>query len=203
MTTTLASARTRLRTALEDSSGSPLWADGTLDEGLRTALDDYSQWSPAEASTTFTAVAGDLTAAVPSGALKVLQVTDPNDWVIPEQHGAPLRYVGDLELSWMIFADTFRFSRELIAGDYTVWYQTARTFPTADGNNFDVPDSDIPLLIAGGVVYALEVRLIQEHKRGPIPARYSTALTEARAAYNREWAFRRRRIRTNTLASTN
>ena len=203
MTTTLASARSRLRTTLEDSSGSPLWADGTLDEGLRTALDDYSQWSPAEASSTFTATAGDLTAAVPTGALRVVRVIDPNNWVIPEQHGDSMRYVGDVELSWSVFASTFRFTRELIAGDYTVWYETARTFPANDAATFDVPDSDISLLLAGGVVYAMEVRLVQEHKRGPLPARYSTALMEARSAYNREWAHRRRKIRTRTLGSTN
>ena len=129
MTTTLASARTRLRTGLEDSTGSPLWADGTLDEGMKRALDEYSQWSPAQATATFTAVAGDTSATVPAGALQIRRIIDPNGWVIPEQGAEPGRYVGDLELGWLVFAGEIRFSRALIAGDYTVWYFTAHTFP--------------------------------------------------------------------------
>lgn len=202
MTTTLASARSRLRTALEDTTVSPLWADGTLDEGLKRALDDYSQWSPAQATTTFVAVAGDLTAAVPSGLVRVERITDPNGWVIPEQHGDPLRYVGDLELAWTIFADLFQFSRALIAGTYTVWYFTTHAFPAADANTFTIPDSDIPLLIAGGAVYALETRMVQEHKRGPLPARYQFTIQEARKVYAMEWAARRRVLRAWTLRGT-
>jgi hypothetical protein len=201
MTTTLASARSRLRTALEDSSGSPLWADGTLDEGLKRSLDDYRQWSPAQATTTFTATAGDTTAAVPSGALKIERVTDPNGWVIPEQQGDPLRYVGDVELSWSLFAGDIQFTRPLIAGDYTVWYYTARAFPSADGNNFDIPDSDIPLLVAGGVVYALEVRLVQEGKRGS-SSETAMLLTAARRYYGDAWRERRRVVRSSTLRSS-
>ena len=203
MTTTLTSARSRLRTALEDSSGSPLWADGTLDEGLKRALDEYSQWSPDQATTTFTAVAGDTSAAVPSGALQLRRITDPNGWVIPEQLGGePARYVGDLELSWYVFADLIRFTRPLIAGDYTVFYLTAHAFPANDSATFTIPDSDIPLLLAGGTVYALEVRGRQEWKRGPLPARYSNAMLDARTAYAAAWRERRRVIRTSTLQAT-
>ncbi len=202
MTTTLASARSRLRTALEDSTGSPLWADGTLDEGLKRTLDDYSQSNPKQASTTFTATAGDTSADVPSGALQILRITDPNGWIVPQQLGDPQRYVGDLELSWLVFADTINFTRELIAGDYTVWYLTAHAFPADDASTFTIPDSDIPLLLAGGVVYALEVRGRQDWKRGPLPARYSQAMLDARAAYSAAWRERRRVIRTSTLRGT-
>ena len=195
MTTTLTATRDRLRIALEDSSGTDLWADATLDEGLKRTLDDYSQWSPTQTTDTFTATAGDTTAAIPTGLIRVERIIDPNGWVIPEQVGDPLRYVGDLELSWYMFADSFRFTRALIAGDYTIWYYTARTFPAADGTAMPVPDSDIPLLIAGGVVYALEYRMIQEHKRGPLPSRYMQPLREARRIYDREWAERRRVLR--------
>ena len=141
MTTTLVSARTRLRTGLEDSTGSPLWADGTLDEGMKRALDEYSQWSPAQATATFTAVAGDTSATVPTGALQIRRIIDPNGWVIPEQGAEPGRYVGDLELGWLVFAGEIRFSRALIAGDYTVWYFTAHTFPGSDATTFTIPDS--------------------------------------------------------------
>ncbi len=202
MTTTLSSARTRLRTGLEDSSGSPLWADATLDEGLKRTLDEYSQWSPDEATSTFTATAGDLTASVPTGALRIKRIIDPNGWVIPEAHGAGLRYVGDLELSWTLFADTIRFARALIAGDYTIWYLTAHAWPANDSATFTIPDSDIPLLIAGATVYALEVRGRQEWKRGPLPARYSEAMREASAAYSAAWRERRRTVRSSTLGVT-
>lgn len=199
MTTTLASARSRLRTALEDTTGSPLWADGTLDEGLKRALDDYSQWSPAQATTTFVAVDGDTTAAVPTGLIRVERMIDPNDQIIPEMTGDPLRYVADLELSWFIFAGDFQFSRELAAGTYTVWYYTAHGFPTADGNNFTIADSDIVLLIAGAAVYALEERAVQVGKRG---GSIGDALSGWQARYRLEWEDRRRVLRSWTLRST-
>jgi hypothetical protein len=203
MTTTLAGVRSRLRTRLEDSSGSPLWADATLDEGLKRALDDYSQWSMAEATTTFTATANDLTATVPSGAMRVLRVIDPTGWVIPQRHGESLRFGADEELSWTSFAGLLRFSRPLAAGVYTLHTLGARAWPATGGDNFPVPESDLGLIVAGAAVYALEVRGVQEWKRGPLPARYSQAVLDARSAYAGEWRERRRVMRTRTLESTN
>jgi len=203
MTTTLANVRDRLRTRLEDTSGSPLWADATLDDGLKRALDDYSQWSPAEAAPTFTATAGDVTAALPSEALRVLRVSDPNGWGIPPQHGDSLRYAADEELSWSFFAGLLRFSRPLAAGSYTVYTLAARTWPADDATAFPVSDSDLGLIIAGAAVYALEVRGVQEWKRGALPARYSQAILDARSAYASEWRERRRVARSTTLRSTN
>ena len=178
-----------------------MWADGTLDEGLTRALDDYSLWSPSQATDTFTATAGDLTAAVPTSWVRIERITDPNGWVIPELVGDPLRYVADLELSWYIFADSFRFTRPLIAGDYTVWYYTPRTFPATDATVFPVPDTDVSLLIASAVVFVLQVRMIQEHKRGALPSRYMQPLQQARAERDREWAQRRRVIRVSSVRS--
>jgi hypothetical protein len=203
MTTTLANVRDRLRSRLEDASGSPLWADATLDEGLKRTLDDYSQWSPAEATPTFTATAGDLTASLPSGALRVLRVSDPTGWMIPRQHGDSLRYSADEELSWSLFAGLLRFSRPLAAGVYTVYTLGARSWPADDAADFPVPDSDLGLIVAGAAVYALEVRGVQEWKRGALPARYSQAILDARSAYAGEWRERRRVLRAATLASTN
>ncbi len=141
-------------------------------------------------------------ATVPAGALQIRRIIDPNGWVIPEQGAEPGRYVGDLELGWLVFAGEIRFSRALIAGDYTVWYFTAHTFPGSDATTFTIPDSDIPLLIAGATVYAIEVRGRQEWKRGPLPARYSQAMLDARAAYSAAWRERRRVIRTSSLKSS-
>ena len=203
MTTTLAGVRDRLRTRLEDTSGSPLWADATLDEGLKRALDDYSQWRPAEAAPTFTATADDVTAELPSETLRVLRVTDPTGWVIPPQHDTSLRYTADEELSWSFFAGLLRFSRPLAAGTYTVYTLGARSWPDDDATAFPVPDSDLGLIVAGAAVYALEVRGVQEWKRGPLPTRYAQAILDARSAYASEWRERRRVLRAATLGSTN
>jgi hypothetical protein len=198
--TTLGDVRDRLRTRLEDTSGSPLWSDTTLDEGLQRALDAYSQWSPSESVTTFTAADGDTNTALPNGALRVLKVIDPNGWTIPPLAGESLRYTADEELSWSIFAGSLRFARPLIAGTYTLYTTGARAWPASDDSDFPVIDSDLGLILAGSTVYALEVRATQEWKRGSLPARYSEAISEARAAYAAEWRERRRVIRVHHLS---
>jgi hypothetical protein len=203
MTTTLANVRDRLRVRLEDGSASPLWADATRDEGLRRSLGEYSQWSPEQSVDTFTAAAGDLAADLPiADPLRVVTVIDPNGWAIPPTDGPGLRYRGDVELSWSIWGGQLRFTRQLVAGEYTVWSSIVRTWPATDATAFPVPDADLDLIIAGAAVYALEVRGTQEWKRGPLPARYSDALNAARAAYSAAWRERRRRVRTGTLGST-
>jgi len=201
--TTLGDVRDRLRTRLEDTSVAPLWSDTTLDEGLKRALDAYSQWSPSESVSTFTAADGDTSASVPNGALRVLKVIDPNGWTIPPLAGESLRYSGDEELSWSVFAGSLRFARPLIAGTYSVYTTGARAWPAGDDDAFPVSDSDVGLILAGATVYALEVRSTQEWKRGPLPARYSEAISEARATYAAEWRERRRMIRVRRLGSTN
>jgi hypothetical protein len=201
--TTLGDVRDRLRTRLEDTSATPLWSDTTLDEGLKRALDAYSQWSPNESVETFTAAEGDTSASLPDGALRVLSVIDPHGWTIPPLTGERLRYSGDEELSWSVFAGTLRFARPLIAGTYTLYVTGARAWPANDDSAFPVPDADLGLILAGATVYALEVRATQEWKRGPLPARYSEAISEARAAYAAEWRERRRVIRVHRLGSTN
>jgi hypothetical protein len=197
---TLGEVRDRLRTRLEDTSVSPLWGDAMLDEGLRRALDAYSQWSPSESVATFTAADGDTSASLPTGALRVLTVIDPNGWTIPPLTGERLRYSGDEELSWSVFAGSLRVARPLIAGTYTVYTTGARAWPVADDSDFPVTDSDLGLIVAGATIYALEVRATQEWKRGPLPARYSEAINEARAAYAAEWRERRRVIRVRHLS---
>lgn len=201
--TTLGDVRDRLRTRLEDTSAAPLWSDTTLDEGLKRALDVYSQWNPNESVTTFTATDGDTSATLPSGALRVLKVLDPNGWTIPPAAGESLRYSGDEELSWSVFAGSLRFARPLSAGSYTVYSTGARSWPSADDSDFPAPDSDLGLILTGATVYALEVRATQEWKRGPLPARYSEAINEARTAYAAEWRERRRVIRVHHLGGTN
>jgi hypothetical protein len=205
---TLSEVRDRLRTRLEDTSVAPLWSDTTLDEGLKRALDAYSQWSPSESVTTFTAADGDTSASLPSGGApaggsRVLEVIDPNGWTIPPLTGERLRYSGDEELSWSVFAGSLRFARPLISGTYTVYTTGARAWPASDDDDFPVPESDLSLILSGAAVYALEVRATQEWKRGPLPARYSEAISEARSAYAAEWRERRRVIRVHRLSSTN
>jgi hypothetical protein len=199
---TLSEVRDRLRTRLEDTSDAPLWSDTTLDEGLRRALDAYSQWNPSENITTFTAADGDTSAALPSGGSRVLKVIAPNDDVIPPQAGESRGYTGDEEQSWTVFAGSLRFARPLSAGTYTVYSIGARIWPDADESDVPVPESDLGLILAGATVYALEVRATQEWKRGPLPARYGEAINEARAAYAAEWRVRRRAIRVRRLTST-
>lgn len=199
MTVTLGEARGRVRRRLEDTTGSPLWADALVDEGLRGALDDYSQWSPSQSSGTFVAAAGDLSASLPAGAIEVARIVDPNGFVIPRKVGDGVRSVSADELTWDIWGSSLLFTRGLLAGTYTVFYTTARGLPDVEGDSIGVPDQDVSLLVAGATVYCIEQRLTAEWKRGELPPRYGEALRAARADYAHAWDVRRRKVRVTML----
>lgn len=196
---TLAEVRTRVRTWLEDSGASPLWSNDQIDEGLRVALDGYSQIAPDQKTATITAAAGDTTLPLPGPAMIVVRLRDPNGYILPARAASPLRYDADEEQSWEGWDDELTLTRPATAGDYTVWYLATRTFPAADADAFPVPDVDLSLVLAGATYWAMQQRAGAEWKRGQIPARYQERLDAAKQDYNDLLAARRRRVRTTTV----
>ena len=198
MAVTLSDARTRVRRKLEDTTGTPLWADALLDDGLRAALDEYSSYRPAQTVATVTLAEGATTFAVPADCLSLLRVMGPDGWLYPPATDGYGR-TSDLMPMWEVFGGAGYFTAGVGASDYTLWYTAALAFPANDAATFPTPDSDVGLLVALAVVYALAERTVQEWKRGGLPARYETALRDARAAVAEEWRARRRRVRVGTL----
>ena len=198
--TTLGEARSRLRLWLEDPTPGGLWDDDELDEALRQALETYAVSSPLEVTAALSAAAGDQTLSLPAGAGQVARVTDPHGWVIPRR-AAPQRDTGAEELAWERWGDALAFSRPLLGGDYSVRYYGARLLPALDDDPLPIPDADVTLLLAGATLWAIEERMRQEWKRGPLPARYESRRDAACQDYRDLLGSFRRRIRTGTLES--
>ena len=198
MATTLTQARSRVRTWLEDTSGTPLWTDAEVDEGLHVALDGYSALAPDELATTLAAADGDTQLALPAGSGVVVRVTDPNGYVIPPR-GVPARSVAAEELAWERWGDALVFSRQLAAGDYAVRSYGPRAMPALAGDPYPVPDADVSLCVAAAVVWLITERMGQEWKRGPLPARYTTLRDAARQDYTDRLRAWRRRLRVHPL----
>lgn len=196
--TTLATARTLLRRRLEDASGTPLWSDALLGDALAAALNEYSQWSRQQGTTTFTASAGQLNVALPPTAREVVRVSDSAGRIYPRATAGGGR-ARDIEVEWEIWGGTLYFTAGLAADTYTIRYTADWTAPAGDGDSFGIPEADMDLLYALAAVVALSERAVQEWKRGQLPARYQTALSEARATAERQWDARRRRIRATSV----
>lgn len=199
MSTTLSAARMLVRRKLEDTSGTPLWADALLNDGLKAALDDYSAFRRDEKTSTVTLADGDTSFALPADCRQLVAMIGPDGWRYPMATEGFGR-TSDLALSWEVFGSTVYLTAAASAGDYTLWYRADYVFPSSDAATFPIPDSDVGLLVAAAMVYALDERAVQEGKRGPVPPRYQVVLQQARAELAREWDARRRRVRVRTLA---
>lgn len=197
MTTTLAEVRLETRRRLEDTSGSPLWGDADIDDGLRASLGEYSQWEREEARLVAVVEAGDRSIPLPGAIFRVTRVTGPAGRVIPRRAGEAVRSVSDEEVSWEPWAGELTFTQSLIAGDYEIRYLTARSMPSEASAAFPVRDEDIPLIVSGAVLRCLERRSLEDWKRGALPPRHDLVLRRAAMTYEREWDARRRVVRTS------
>lgn len=194
--------RDRLRLRLEDTGVVVLWSDAEVLEGLRWMLDEYSAIWPREGRITVTAAGGETELAVATGILRVARVIDPNGRVIMPRSGIPDGYVGDESLAWEFWSGSLVFTQPVTAGDFTIWGLWPWTFPSADGEEFPVPERDLTLIVAGAAQWCLEFRATEEWKRGAMPAGYENRLRAARAEYRRQLEVRRRRVLVGQVASS-
>lgn len=199
---TLSEMRTRVRVWLEDEAASPLWSDAEIDEGLKAELDEYSAWNPDHVRQTYAVAAGNTSISLGVEVLGVYRVVDPNGRIVPRRSASPARYVADEEQSWELWGSTLSLARQVVAGDWTVWYEGYRAFPATDAGTFPVPAGDEALIVAGAVVWCLEHRAREEWKRGPLPPRYEQRLQAAKADYRDLMNQTRRRLRVATVEVT-
>lgn len=75
--TTRAGLRALARAELNDTGGTPLWADSLLNEWLAEAIRDYSRNLPKEATETLTSVADQESYTLAAACLRVLRVEHP------------------------------------------------------------------------------------------------------------------------------
>ncbi|WP_051914068.1 hypothetical protein [Thermorudis peleae] len=176
---TLGDVRAQLRRQLDDTTAAPLWNDAALNDALAAALAAYSAAWPDESRTTLAVSAGTTSLPLPPDTLAVVRLLDPT--------GAPVE-------GWQVVAGQLS-TPPLAAGSYTLVVRRPRAFPASDTAAFPVPDADVPLVVAEAACRALELRLVADAKRGPLPPDTTQALAALRARATAEWTARSRRVR--------
>lgn len=195
--TTRLDLRTALRRRLEDSGGSPLWDDATLNDALANAVLRYGSRFPAQRSAIAMLAAG-ATSAVVAPAIEgrqVVRVLDPNGAVVPRQpDDAAADWTAPAQ-SWRWWNATLLLASPALAGNWQIDYLGARTPPSDDVTAVDIiaGDDEIVVLLAGAT--ALRRRAVEDAKRGSI--RDAAAIDDAAGAWEdsaeRLMALRRRR----------
>jgi len=189
----MAALRARVRTRLEENTAA-VWTDDELDECVAGALDACGWLFPAEVITTAAVLDGATSTSAPTGTQTVQRVVLADGTVVPRRR-APQRASTGEELAWELSAGTIHFTHELSAQTLTIWHSAAVTLDS-------LPESDKGLVALGAVVQALEVRAIQDFKRGgPLGgSSYDAVITRAREDFERAIARRSRRVRGGVVA---
>jgi hypothetical protein len=186
---TLAGLRERVRVRLEEAVPA-IWSDDELDECLATTLETYAARFPHEVITTHAVADGTRVIPLPSGTQAVRRLTLADETVVPLR-GAPRGAAGgDEELAWEAFGGCVHLSQPLPAQTLTLW-TTAVVTPA------DLPAADEGLIVLGAVAQALELRAIQDLKRGSqltLPSA-STVVAQARERFALALDRRSRRLR--------
>jgi hypothetical protein len=200
--TTRAQLRATIRTELNDSGGSPLWADALLNELIAQAIRRYGEQLPEEASTTIAVVADQAAYALPARFLRAIRVEQPED---TERVGDPRHpwsyrvFAGQLVLDP---APTQAGGDQDITLDYLRFYAE----PAADGDVLATPSPDDDVLVALVCARALAYLAMDESKRQRFERQRGSDPREIAAAYEgragERMALRARLVRMGALTAT-
>jgi hypothetical protein len=218
--TTRTTLRTTIRTELNDSGGTPLWADALLNEFINQAIRSYGRELPKQASTSLTVVAGTAAYNLPADFDRAIRVKQPDDTIrvfdpldrgdtdelgSSQSSGATSRTRG----SWgyRIWASqivlnpipTSAGSTQNITLDYDARYAE----PAADGDTIATPASDDDVLQALVCANALRWIGSDEAKRQRFQQSRGASPTGMAQAYQtralQAIAVRKRRLRISGL----
>ena len=177
--TTRLQLRTALRERLEDTAGSPLWSDATLNQHLADVVQQYGSRYPLEASTTLALAAGDTSKALPAGVEgeRLLQLADALGNPLPRATrptagDAPANRSSSQQLEWWDFAGALKLSRAVLTaepGTWTLGYLAGRTLPADDVSDSMVLAGDEPAIVYWAAAIAIERRSIADAKRDRRP----------------------------------
>jgi len=184
--TTRSQLRATVRSELNDSGGTLLWADSLLNEYLNQAIREYSRRLPEEASTTITAVAGQAAYTLPARLVTVKRIEQPEDQLrLPgERHAHSYRVFGG-----QLILDPAPGSAGS-SQDIQLEYLRSYAEPAADGDTLATPAFHDDILVALVCERALRQISADEAKRQRFERdRGADALTVARAYQQRAEAF--------------
>ena len=166
--------RTSLRVRLEDTAGSPLFADGDLNEMLAQALGEYGSLVPRLQRTTM-AVAADATEIALPGtvsdyAMVALRDATGGDVrpMAARAAGGPTQMSG-YEQAWRTVAGKIVLQRRVLgaeAGNWTIEYRTGRTLPATDGETMPIEAGDEAAVIELTMARVYDRKVFSDYKRG-------------------------------------
>jgi hypothetical protein len=154
---TRAQLRTTLRERLEDTSGTPLWADTALNEFLTAAMRAYGATFPRQAAAATAAlVAGNTSVALPTGIPErgIVAVRDAHGRDVPKaterQGPAPADATGLMQ-AWSVWAGTLRLQRPVGGDEVGAWaidYLGGRELVGDDVSQQPIEAGDEPIVVA-------------------------------------------------------
>jgi hypothetical protein len=201
---TRAQLRTTLRERLEDTSGSPLWSDGALNEYLVGAVRAYGGTFPRQATgATAPLVVGNTGVALPAGVPErgIVSVRDAHGRDVPrstERLGpAPADATGLMQ-AWSVWAGTLRLQRPVGGDEVGAWaidYLAGRELVADDVSQQPIEAGDEPIVVALAGAQAMERRMVEDAKRGAPVTGVADAATRFADEASRLVAARKRRVR--------
>jgi hypothetical protein len=208
---TRAQLRTTLRERLEDTSGSPLWADASLNEFLIAAVRAYGVRFPKPSTAATSAIVSGVTSiALPAGVPEtaVVAVRDGRGRDVPpatERFGpAPVDATG-LAQGWRVWSGMLRLQRPATGDEVGAWaidYMAGRELVADDVSAQPIEAGDEPIVIALAAAQALERQSIEDAKRSTKASPAEGPATKFRAEADQLISARKRRVRGGYVSAT-
>jgi hypothetical protein len=166
--TTRLEARTEIRLRLEDTGGSPLWDDATLNALIDDALLAYGARFPAERSMTVAVGAGATNVAVSPVLVQeqIVRVIDPDGFALPRAVSGQADMASAPGQAWRWWSGSLVLSAPGDGGTWQIDYRGQRTLPASDAAALDVNAGDEEIVVLLAAAAALRRRSIEDVKRG-------------------------------------
>src|SRR5215207_9578729 len=205
---TRAQLRTTLRERLEDTSGSPLWSDGALNEYLVGAVRTYGGTFPRQATAATAAlVAGTTGVALPAGVPErgIVAVRDAHGRDVPkatERQGPAPADASGLMQAWSVWAGTLRLQRPVGGDEVGAWaidYLGSRELVADDVTQQPIEAGDEPIVVALAGMQAMERRMVEDAKRRAVVTGVADSAMRFADEASRLIAARKRRVRAGSV----
>jgi hypothetical protein len=196
--TTRAELRASLRLRLEDSGGSPLWDDATLNDTLAAAIRAYGAAFPRQVTTGVTVAAGQtrIAAGTAIDPKRIARITDgAGIWVPPWPPGEETAGARPTGQAWRLWSGDLVLAEPAAASAAGIWsveHLTGRTPPASDGEAADILPGDEEIVLELALAAALARRAVEDAKRG---VRSETGARAEAARQNADRLIQRRRRR--------
>jgi len=186
--------RTALRRRLEDTTGTPLWDDATLNELLSDAVSHYGIRFPAERTITLLVSAGDTTLPVVPDVTTVIAVRDGTGAALPRSHADHAPGDGGRQ-AWRWWNGAVVLTSPAAGGNWEIDYLGRRTLAGNDVDSVDIRTGDEEIVALLAASDALLRRAVELSKRGAETGGLTLTRVADRHAHQAELLIQARRRR--------